>query len=124
MTNLEALEILIRAANAKFSPTNDPDGARDRERRAVQEAAAQLQLTVQNTPLERPDRENVKDAWMWVYACHPYTIGFPGVNADLFFSSPENFHQLLGRKLSQYETLLKVQVPADFEDWDYIPENY
>jgi hypothetical protein len=68
--------------------------------------------------------DNAKDAWMWVFSRHPYTINYPGVNADLFFSSPETFKQLLGREMDDYEALVKVRVPLDFDDWDYIPNDY
>jgi hypothetical protein len=72
--------------------------------------------------------KNTKPAWVWVYAMHPYTIGYPGVQGDLFFSSPEKFRELLGRDLQpatvDQEVLVKVTVPEAFDDWDYIPENY
>jgi hypothetical protein len=72
------------------------------------------------------DRENVKPAWVYVYGCHRFTVGFPGINGDLFFSSPAKFRELWGRDLDQdgSEVLVKVDVPADFDDWDYVPENY
>ena len=65
-----------------------------------------------------------KDAWMWVISIHPDDFNFPGIMGDLYFSSPEKFRELLGRDPSEYETLAKVQVPADFDDWDYIPGEY
>lgn len=67
---------------------------------------------------------NTKPAWVWVYAIHPYCIGYPGIMGDLFFSSPDQFQTLLGRPLEESDNLVKVTVPADFDDWDYIPENY
>lgn len=70
------------------------------------------------------DYSDYKDAWMFVFSRHPYTIGFPGVNADLFFSSPEKFKELLARDMDEYEALVKVRVPADFDDWDYFPNDY
>ncbi len=68
--------------------------------------------------------DNTKPAWVWVYAIPPYVIGYPGVMGDLFFSSPEKFKELLGRELEDTDTLVKVTVPNDFDDWDYIPDNY
>lgn len=67
--------------------------------------------------------ENTKPAWIWVHAIHPYCVGYPGVVAELFFSSPEKFRELLGRDDAE-ETLVPVTVPKDFDNWDYIPENY
>jgi hypothetical protein len=72
--------------------------------------------------------KNTKPAYLWVFARHPYTIHYPGVQGDLFFSSPEKFRELLGRDLQpaavDEEVLVKVTVPLDFDNWDYIPENY
>ena len=67
--------------------------------------------------------ENTKEAYMWVIACHPWTIGYPGCHADLYFSSKEKFLELLKRPLDEYEALVKVWVPKDFDDWDYIPND-
>ena len=67
---------------------------------------------------------NTKEAYMWVHACHPYTVGFPGCNAELFFSSKENFLKLLERPMDEFEALVKVWVPKDFDNWDYIPNDY
>jgi hypothetical protein len=72
----------------------------------------------------RDPYEGTKTAYMWVYSVHPYGIGYPGVCAELFFSSPEKFKELLGREPGEYEALVKVTVPKDFDDWDYIPEDY
>lgn len=64
-----------------------------------------------------------KVAWMWVIPHHPSEIGFPGVHADLFFSSPEAFARVLGRDASG-EVLAPTWVEADFNCWDFIPEDY
>ena len=32
---------------------------------------------------------DAKPAWMWVHPMMPYNIGYPGMVAELFFSSPE-----------------------------------
>lgn len=77
-----------------------------------------------NKAYEDKMKNNYKDAYMWVYSCHPYTIGFPGCNADLFFSGREKFLELLGRPMDDYEALVKVRVPKDFDNWDYIPNDY
>lgn len=68
--------------------------------------------------------EPLKDAWMYWYSIYPHCIGGPGIQANLFFSSPEKFHKLFGRDLDEYEGLVKVQVPVSFDDWDYIPNDY
>jgi hypothetical protein len=68
--------------------------------------------------------DNTKPAWMWVHPIHPYCVGYPGVVAELFFSSPAAFDQLLGRHRDPTDNLVEVTVPADFNDWDFIPENY
>lgn len=65
-----------------------------------------------------------KTAWMYAYSISPYCIGFPGIQADLFFSSPTTFAALWGRPLGQREWLLEVQVPENFTDWDYVPNDY
>lgn len=67
---------------------------------------------------------NTKPAWMFVHAIHPYCVGYPGVTAELFFSSPENFHKLWERDLEPGEVLVEVTVPADFNHWDFIPHDY
>jgi len=68
--------------------------------------------------------DNTKPAFMWAYAIHPYCIGYPGVCADLFFSSPEKFRECLERDPEPGDMLVPVTVPADFDDWDYIPNDY
>jgi len=68
--------------------------------------------------------KDTKVAYMWVYAQHPWCIGYPGVVGDLFFSSPEKFRECLERDPDEGDYLVKVTVPKDFDDWDYIPENY
>ena len=72
--------------------------------------------------------EGTKDAWTWCFPNHPYTVGwhdgaFLG-GGDLFFSSPEKFKELLGRPMDEYDTLVRVRVPADFDNWDYFPSDY
>jgi hypothetical protein len=67
--------------------------------------------------------ENTKPAWVWVIPIHPYCVGYPGVSADLFFSSPEKFREERGRHDLE-DTLVEITVPADFKDWDYIPLDY
>ena len=68
--------------------------------------------------------KNTKPAFMWAHAVHPYCVGYPGVVAELFFSSPEAFRQCLGREPEKDDILVPVTVPADFTHWDFIPENY
>lgn len=95
-------------------------GQHDEALAREQVAEAQQEDFLNKSPLPK----NTKEAWMWVIACHPYTIGFPGCGADLYFSSKEKFLKLLGRPLGDFEALIKVWVPKDFEDWDYIPNEY
>ena len=72
--------------------------------------------------------ENTKDAYIWAFGIHPVCIGFPGIEGDLYFSSIEKFDEVIGLKRIEesdgYETLVKVKVPKDFDDWDYCPDNY
>lgn len=68
-----------------------------------------------------------KFAWLYVFASHPWTIGWnDGDHAfhDLYFSSPEKFRELWGRPLDDQEALIKVWVPEDFTNWDYVPIDY
>lgn len=51
-------------------------------------------------------------------ACHPRLSG------DLFFSSRESFNRLYVGKFGPYDQLVEVRVPDDFDDWDFIPDNY
>ena len=48
----------------------------------------------------------------------------PDVTVDLFFSSRDKFLSLLQTRDSEKEILVPVNVPDDFDDWDYIPDNY
>lgn len=87
-------------------------------------AVRKLDEAAERERVEPEWMRTTKPAWVWVYGLHPYTIGYPGINGDLFFSSPAKFRELLGRDPDEYETLVKVRVPLDFDNWDYIPENY
>jgi len=78
-----------------------------------------------NEEQKKTCKANVKKAWVWVFPAHPYTVGYPGIaGGDLFFSSPEKFKELLGRDPDDTDTLAPVWVPPDFDNWDYMPENY
>lgn len=68
--------------------------------------------------------ENTKDAWVLVFGIHPWVRGYPGVQADLFFSSPEKARECWERDFGEGEVLVPVKVPADFDDWDYVPREY
>lgn len=71
------------------------------------------------------DQEHKVVAWAWVHAKRPHHIGYPGISGgELFFSSPEKFKQLLGREMDEFEALVKVPVPPDFDNWDFIPNDY
>jgi hypothetical protein len=61
--------------------------------------------------------------WVWVWTFDkPYRI-----NADLVFSSREKYEELRGAPilhLDDADQLVEIQVPDEFDDWDYIPDNY
>lgn len=70
----------------------------------------------------------VKTVYGWV-AVWPVKLNAwgrvaPNVTVDLFFSSREKFEELLGWSNMDKEILVPVEVPEEFEDLDYIPENY
>ncbi len=69
-------------------------------------------------PYGLPDTSNGPD----------YVIPFR-VSADLVFSSREQFLKEIGYDCSEYLEsgewqLIQIKVPDEFEDWNYIPENY
>jgi hypothetical protein len=69
----------------------------------------------------------MKTALLWIVDwsfCRERKGGQGQVSADLFFSSKEKFRALYGASNPADEQLVKVNVPDDFDDWDYIPENY
>lgn len=72
------------------------------------------------------DGKTYKVALMWVHPIHPAVIGFPGVVAELFFSSREAFAKALDRAddSAKDEHLVPTWVPEHFTDWDYIPRDY
>lgn len=65
------------------------------------------------------DGEEGKPALLWIAMLHGSFFG-----ADLYFSNRTRFEEL--HKFSKAEDgfLLSVLVPKDFNDWDYIPDNY
>lgn len=71
----------------------------------------------------------MKDAYLWVvnWGKTSYSPTTSAVSADLFFSSKEVFQKLLGwrdKERMDKEQLVLIQVPDDFEDLDYIPNDY
>lgn len=46
--------------------------------------------------------------------------------ADLYFSHPDKLIELVGESLATVPPshIAQVWVPVDFEDWDYVPDNY
>ena len=54
----------------------------------------------------------------------PSLVKAPSVTVDLFFSSREKFLSLLDTSDKEKEILVPVNVPDDFDNWDYIPDNY
>lgn len=69
----------------------------------------------------------MKKAWLWIVDWGQTTNG-RRITADLFFSSPEAFYknkfQNLSLEQALKEQLVMVWVPENFDDWDYIPDNY
>ena len=63
----------------------------------------------------------MKKAYLWVVVWK--INGVPSVSADLFFSSKEKFHELINYDAKD-EQLLEIKVPEEFNNWDFIPENY
>lgn len=71
----------------------------------------------------------MKTAYLWIVdwgMVQPqyYPKPYRKVTADLFFSSVEKFNELWPWKDSEPQQLVAVQVPDDFDNWDYIPDNY
>jgi len=66
----------------------------------------------------------VKKAYVWV-VIWPECCTVP-VSCDLFFSSRARFLELvhLNEETAHEEQLVEIKVPDDFDDWDYIPDNY
>lgn len=67
-----------------------------------------------------PEEHGRKWAYLWVVDWNHTNP--PTASADLFFSSKEKFYELL--PWYKNEQLIKVHVPKDFNDWDYVPDNY
>jgi hypothetical protein len=66
----------------------------------------------------------MKTAHLWIVDWSFVRKGQGQVSADLFFSSPEKFRELYTASDAAEQQLVPVQVPDDFDDWDYIPDNY
>ncbi|MFA5142516.1 MAG: hypothetical protein WC471_06125 [Candidatus Woesearchaeota archaeon] len=51
---------------------------------------------------------------------------FPSVSIDLFFTSKESFEKVCSQTsvIAHKEVLVPIPVPDDFNDLDYIPDNY
>ena len=72
-----------------------------------------------------------QDERMLMDAAQPYKIAFLWIatmngsffGASLMFSSVEKFEELLGTP-DEPQLLLPFRVPLEFDDWDYIPDNY
>lgn len=47
----------------------------------------------------------------------------PRITVDLFFSSKKKFKQVTGHSLVT-ETLVPLRVPHDFDQLDFVPDNY
>lgn len=62
----------------------------------------------------------LKTVYLWVCDWGPPCT--PRISADLFFSSKERFYELWTQ--APGEQLVPVQVPLEFDNLDYIPENY
>lgn len=67
-----------------------------------------------------------KTAYLWIVdAGVSHHRGYPyhEVHSDLFFSSHLAFETVSGMR-AEDEQLVPVQVPQDFDRWDFIPDNY
>lgn len=72
--------------------------------------------------------EKMKTVYLWIVdfgLVQPehYPAPYRNIDASLFFSSKERFKELLPWEKKEQQ-LVAVQVPEDFDDLDYIPENY
>ena len=56
----------------------------------------------------------IEEEYEWSYT--PYKI-------ELFFSSKKKYEELVGRSI-HVGSLVKVEVPDNFTDLDYVPDNY
>ena len=73
------------------------------------------------------EKPATKSAWGWVVNWGGDMSRIGCITIDLFFSSPTKLEEILGYNPQadhQPPQLVEIQVPLDFEDWDYIPENY
>lgn len=79
-------------------------------------------LASSSTPTPRSwlrNDEEGKPALLWIAMLNDSFFG-----ADLYFSSRVKFEELHRFPGSGDGFLLPVLVPKDFDDWDYIPDNY
>lgn len=81
------------------------------------------QTTKQETTSEMTSSPS-KDAYLWIADFGKNVRPDRRICADLFFSSPEKFAELVFLRYPEDEQLVKVKVPADFDWWDFIPDNY
>lgn len=66
----------------------------------------------------------MKQAYLWIWFWPDHAQHGGHINADLVFSSVEKFYELFGDHEGRTHQLVPIQVPAWFDDWDYIPDNY
>lgn len=64
----------------------------------------------------------MKKAYLWIADFGTTCPKHQRIKADLFFSSSEKFYDLLGS--GSAKQLVEVEVPDDFDEWDYIPDSY
>ena len=97
----------------------DSEWTRDKSRRCHFDNLADALVSV-----EDPDEEDVvKQVWLWVadYGTAPNPRF--RYNATLFFTSIAEFEKQLGRSAANQQ-LVPVEVDAEFDRLDYIPDNY
>ena len=63
-----------------------------------------------------------KKAWLWVVDWGKECS--PRVSADLFFSTPTKLFEIVTCLTPEKAQLVEVEVPTEFDHWDFVPENY
>lgn len=89
-----------------------------------------LAIAIEQATLKDPSQ---KTAYLWVVDFGSFVAGanqapdakpMRHISADLFFSSLEKFLELYTCSDAAKQQLVQVQVPVDFDHWDFIPDNY
>jgi hypothetical protein len=70
----------------------------------------------------------MKKAYLWFFVWQ-HSEGDWRVPDLLLFSSPDKFREVVGQDSNYHDVnseniLVEVQVPLEFDDWDFCPDNY